>query len=330
MQGAARSRFRRYVLILLAIALPSTILGLFWPVIGIADCHGDRYRADFYLAYCQSTEYGDYEHGALFFGLEAEAIRNLRQADILVIANSREQVAFSTHAAQDFATRHGWRMYRLGFGYSEESAFPQGLIRRYHLHPRMVIVNADPFFTGKATEASARLLAGTDGWTDYVRLQIKRLAQQVQRLTCGAHVLQRFTCGDARTIYRSRIDGAWDVTYYRETRSFPVIVDPSRDLDMAPRAIAVAHDFIAATGLDPHCLLLTVVPSDLATPLLAQQVAAAEGLKLIAPMPDGLFTFDHSHLDSASAERWSAQFLQEAEPLISTCLATAPVHAGGS
>ena len=278
MRWTARLRFKWYVLILLTIAVPSAMLGLFWPVIGISNCHGDRYRADFYLAYCASTQYGDYEHGALYFDLEPEAIRSLREADILSIANSREQVAFSTDAVRSFVTGHGWRLYRLGFGYSEESAFPQRLISRYHLHPKVIIVNADPFFTGKGSTISDQLLAGTDARTDYVRSQIKRLAQYVQRLTCGAQVLQRFTCGEAQTTYRSRSDGAWDVTYYRQNRKFPVLIDPSHDLDLAPRAIAVAREFIAATGLDPRCLLLTVVPSDIATPLLASPMTAISAM----------------------------------------------------
>jgi hypothetical protein len=46
----------------------------------------------------------------------------------------------------------------------------------------------------------------------------------------------------------------------------------------------------------------------------------ALGSELIAPQVDGLRTFDGSHLDAASAERWSAAFLDAAGPRIRECL----------
>jgi hypothetical protein len=58
--------------------------------------------------------------------------------------------------------------------------------------------------------------------------------------------------------------------------------------------------------------------------LLARKVADAVGAPLITPAVEALRTFDHSHLDEPGAERWSAQFLSEAEPLISACLAPTP------
>jgi hypothetical protein len=312
--------FRAYVIVLLCTAMPAALLGLFWPVIGIDACHGEGYRDDRFLAYCENTGYGDYEHGALYFDLEPEAVRNLRAADILIIGNSRAQVAFSTAAMDAYAAAQGWRIYRLGFGFDEESAFAERLIRRYRPRPRMIIINADPFLTGNGSKVSDPLLSGADRLSGYVHLLIERLAQHVQRATCGAHVLPWLTCGQARTIYRSRIDGTWDITYYREDRKLPVVIEPARHLDLAPRAIEVARRFLAAVHLAPSCLLLTSVPSNFATPLLARQVALALGSPLVEAPLDGLSTFDLSHLDAPSAERWAAQFLQQAEPLFETCM----------
>ncbi len=185
-----------------------------------------------------------------------------------------------------------------------------------------MIINVDPFLTGKGSEVSDPLLSGTDQLAAYVHLLIERLAQSVQRATCGAHALRLLTCGEARTIYRSRIDGTWDITYYRESRKFPVAIDPSRHLALAPRAVEVARRFLAAARLAPRCLLLTSVPSNFATPLLAQQIADALGSPMVEAALDGLSTFDLSHLDAPSADRWSAQFLKRAGPLIDACMTT--------
>jgi hypothetical protein len=48
------------------------------------------------------------------------------------------------------------------------------------------------------------------------------------------------------------------------------------------------------------------------------------GRDFIAPSLDGLLTFDGSHLDEPSAERWSAAFFEEAGPRIAKCLAARP------
>jgi hypothetical protein len=52
----------------------------------------------------------------------------------------------------------------------------------------------------------------------------------------------------------------------------------------------------------------------------AKAIANALGLSLIAPELPGLNTFDGSHLDRPSAERWSQAFLKEASPRIRDCL----------
>jgi hypothetical protein len=52
----------------------------------------------------------------------------------------------------------------------------------------------------------------------------------------------------------------------------------------------------------------------------AKAVADALGVNLIAPTLRGLMTFDSSHLDEPSRERWSAAFVEAAGPQIQACL----------
>jgi hypothetical protein len=53
----------------------------------------------------------------------------------------------------------------------------------------------------------------------------------------------------------------------------------------------------------------------------ARAVAKALGRPFVAPTPRGLQTFDASHLDSVSAERWSDAFLTDAAAGIRKCFA---------
>jgi hypothetical protein len=65
---------------------------------------------------------------------------------------------------------------------------------------------------------------------------------------------------------------------------------------------------------------LTVVPYDSTKRAEAIAIAKALGLDLIAPEVQGLKTFDGSHLDRQSAERWSKAFFEAAGPRIRQCL----------
>ncbi|HKW11721.1 MAG TPA: hypothetical protein VJO33_15145, partial [Gemmatimonadaceae bacterium] len=86
----------------------------------------------------------------------------------------------------------------------------------------------------------------------------------------------------------------------------------------------VGRDFLSRIPVSQDCILLTVVPT---TPALsstdlgtAKAIANALGMRFVSPRLSGLVTYDRSHLERPSAERWSAAFLQEAEPYIQKCL----------
>ena len=65
---------------------------------------------------------------------------------------------------------------------------------------------------------------------------------------------------------------------------------------------------------------MTMVPT-LGTPSeAAKAIARALDLNLIAPQMEGLITFDGSHLDESSSERWSTAFMEVAGSQIQTCL----------
>ncbi len=66
---------------------------------------------------------------------------------------------------------------------------------------------------------------------------------------------------------------------------------------------------------------LTMVPTVNTRIGTARAIAQGLGRDLIAPELEGLNTFDESHLDQESAQRWSAAFLSAAGPEIQKCLA---------
>src|SRR5262245_39081366 len=69
---------------------------------GIFSCPASGYTSDSYLAYCNTSGYGDYDHAAFWFGLEPSAHDSAGAADVVFLGNSRLQVGFSTSVTDDW------------------------------------------------------------------------------------------------------------------------------------------------------------------------------------------------------------------------------------
>jgi hypothetical protein len=101
---------------------------------------------DDFLAYCRSLGFVDYEHGALYYGLEPKVRDSIRTAQVLFLGSSRLQAAFAANALRKYFKARGIRYFVMGFGYGEASAFGQPVMERSHASPKVIVINADPFF----------------------------------------------------------------------------------------------------------------------------------------------------------------------------------------
>ena len=86
-------------------------------------CRTQRHGPDDFLAYCRSLRYGDYEHGALYYGLEPKARESIRAAQVLFLGSSRLQAAFAANAIREYFRARSIRYFVMGFGYGDVSAF---------------------------------------------------------------------------------------------------------------------------------------------------------------------------------------------------------------
>ena len=96
---------------------------------GIFACPASAYGGNHYLGYCQGSAYGDYDHGALWFGLEPGVREAAAAADVLFLGNSRMEFGFSAPAVLGrwFADA-GARYYLLGFSHNETAKFTEPLL----------------------------------------------------------------------------------------------------------------------------------------------------------------------------------------------------------
>lgn len=306
---AARSGL--YTLLILAVILGAGAYSL--REYGIFSCSASGYGSDRYLSYCAAKSYGDYDHGAIWFGLEPVATAAAANAQALVLGNSRTQFAFSSNATADWFSSLSKRYYLLGFSHFENYTFEAPLLRKLHPNAKVYIINIDSFFERSETGPGKTVMQDESARSHYEQ---KRQWQAIHKATCTTF---KAVCGNKGAFFRSRSSGAWIATG-GPFPTEPVSYDDHIDQNMLASYTALGKEFLPSLPVDRACTILTVVPTVKTGVGTANAIAVALGMNLVAPRLTGLMTFDQVHLDPASAQRWSAAFFEEAGPQIRKCL----------
>ena len=234
---------------------------------------------------------------------------------MLVLGNSRLQIALSNDATADWFKQASARYYLLAFSYNEDMVFTGDLLQRMNPHAGVYIINVDDFFQRRETAAAKAILHDPDARDRY---EWKRFSQSLHRPICGAFPR---LCGGKYAIFRSRETGA----YYRIPGDERVVAknaisyDPWVDDATVKDSTALAIDFLKRFA-QGRCVILTNVPYPETRSGDAEAIAAGAGLRLVSPKLDGLNTTDGYHLDRVSADRWSKAFLEAVGPEIRSCL----------
>jgi hypothetical protein len=304
-------RVPAYILIVLGAVLAASYYRL--RTDSIFGCQATGYSAEQYLSYCQTEGYGDFDHGAFWFNLEPEATRAATAAQVLFVGNSRMQYGFSTTAAQEWLSRNASSYYLLGFAYHPQVLFHRALLHKLDPRPQVYVINLDTFFEEKASVPARIVMNEPDARSRYRR---KQIWQAMHRAVCGwATAL----CGNSYAIFKVRSTGVWQSSGAISANE-AASLDPKVDADMVAREIVSGQKFLDALGVDRRCVIFTLVPTVDTPNATSAAIAAALHVDYIAPELEDLLTFDGSHLDLPSAERWSGAFFDAAGPRIRECL----------
>jgi len=287
-------------------------------------CSPIGYDSDEYLAVCDSEIYGDYEHGAFFLGLEPEAIRELKKAEILFVGNSRMQHGFSTDATARFfgQSRADRPYYLLGFGFIEPYLFTTALIEKLQPRPKVIVANLDEwFFLDLYSDPGKTVIqANTTVWLNYAR---KRAWQTLHHAVCGwmDRPSSPAWCGRKNTIFRSRTTGTWDLRNNHEAKNIPLHVSSGVDPAKVKELLPAVHKFLRAMPVRPECVIFITVPSPHWSPDNTRAIADAVGARFVQTESAGSDwkMIDDSHLIQEHAETWSAQALAQMKSAFETC-----------
>jgi hypothetical protein len=280
---------------------------------GIFSCQAHGYSSDRYLDYCQAGNYGDYEHGAFWFNLEPLAESFAQSAEVMFLGDSRLQLGLSTSATAQWFSSASARYYLLGFGYGGNVAFAEELLHKLRPQAKAYVMTVD-FFERSETPPAKEVMHDP---TAPFRYKVKRLWQLVHEPLCKALPM---LCGNQYVVFRSRKTGAYHVSEFDKFKSAPVFYDHVINQEIVKKYTASAEDFLSHLSVAKDCIILTTVPYVGTNVETAHAVAKSLGIRLVAPELDGLQTFDGSHLNFSSAERWSYAFFEAAGPQIQKCL----------
>jgi hypothetical protein len=308
-----------YILILLGACVSSYLYKL--RVDNIFSCQGSGYTSDTYLAYCDATSYGDYDHGAFWFDLEPAADSSAASADILFLGNSRMQFAFSTAATALWLGSA--RYYLLGFLDFENSIFARALLEKLKPKAKIYVIAIDDFFEPSERPLAKIIMHAGEGRPRY---EVKRFLQSVHAAICGKLTT---ICGNGVVVFRSREKGTFNMPQTSKFKGLArqVSYDEQIDGHAVDEAIAIGRVFLSELPVKSECVILTSIPT-VGTKLRVAN-AIASGLEKTLTVPehlDGLQTIEGVHLDHPSAERWSEIFFKSAGPEIQKCLEG---HTGG-
>ena len=311
--GATR-RSTVFAIALVVVACATYMFKLY--TAGIFACPADGYDDDWYLAYCNATAYGDFDHGAFWYNLIPEATTHAARADVLLVGSSRMQFGFSTRATSRWFGTRGASYYLLGFTHTENTLFTGPLLDSIKPAPQVLLINVDGFFKQRITQPTSVIFAGGDAPT---RFRAKLKWQPVHKFLCGA---LEGLCDDNHVIFRNTSTGLWRRFGDDDLAVAGGTADATAENeDTWPENLELARRFLDRFDMDPQCIVLTVVPS-MSTPVdEARWTAEQLGLHLVEPVVDNLTTYDSSHLDDVSAERWSAAFFEQASHRLEKCLA---------
>ncbi|SCA56278.1 hypothetical protein MTBPR1_20126 [Candidatus Terasakiella magnetica] len=287
----------------------------------IANCNPNGYKEGSYLAYCAEERYGDYEHWAFLNNAELGIQENLLKADILFLGNSRTQYAFSSPKTVNYFNKQKKDFYVAGFGYSEQGLFARKLIQNIGLKPKLVVINADPFFTDFSSAISKELEKTDIRLT--LKYKLKKWQQGLHEYICNSQkntILSSYLCGEQRVLYREIATGFWDTRFFAKDGGYPVDYLKTNNLSKrVEESLPFAKAFLQETEIKPECVIITVIPH-VATELdFGKQLAKKLNLPTIIPKINGLKTKDKTHLNQDSANIWLESFYHKLTPFLNKC-----------
>ncbi|MFT6958612.1 MAG: hypothetical protein ACJAYC_003632 [Halieaceae bacterium] len=253
---------------------------------------------------------GEHElsHLALYHDI-GRSIDHARNADILIIGNSRAQLGFSEKVMVGEAEKLGLKIFNLAVGHSDSARFARDLISRHDLKPLIVIANGGHFFYGNKYSNWASEVVNMSRWEANKTFFEYSMAWQLEtRLHRHLPYLDQFERWRYPwTHYRSVQTGWWRNTVVPKAR-YPV--NAGIEADSYKRSLVVARELKTELENRGAQLILSIAPHRKVRSGHLPYLSKELDIPYILVPFDGLETADSSHLTPASAVTFSVDIWQ--------------------
>jgi hypothetical protein len=274
----------------------------------------------------------------LYYGI-GNSMQSAQKADVLILGNSKPFFAFRNEAVKTFTQKTGIKIFNLAGSYGDNLALAKAFIKKYHLSPKILVINENHFFSTALSPYGEETLK-----MGYWQALVKTFEHHISWfLRSNLHkVFPRFALG--------KIYGSTPVVEYRSTGTgclalenfmqdyagslVPVAHQKIKEEILSPTERDIALKFKKEMGAQGTRIVLTSVPYGtddkdhlekwIQDPERRILVAKAEepyekidrtaetlGLPLITVDTAGMVTFDGRHLDEASASRFTDLFFDK-------------------
>jgi hypothetical protein len=246
-------------------------------------------------------------HVVLFHAL-GDSIENARRADVLFVGNSRMQAGLREEVIVPAAEKLGVHPFSLATGHAERVGFALALIRKYDLHPKVVVAVGGPNYyregvSGRA--AAAMKLTRWQAWKEWTEASsawgFERIVHSwLPKIDWSGHDL---TSG--WIIYRSSRTGWWRPAL-EPGGSYPVKL--AREDDNYEWLLPQARELKKELDSRGAVLVLTMVPYGATRSGHIPYLSSELDVPAVLPSFESLSTSDGSHLNRESAARYSKAF----------------------
>jgi hypothetical protein len=270
----------------------------------------------YYLAHDRG---GHLDHDVLYHGTDAEALANLKNADVLFVGTSRLMFALRSRVLTPWAAGHGITYYAFGFGYREGDEWALELIRKHDLRPRLVVVNVDGFFArplspgARRTKRDSMFGARKRVLEGEIAHDARRYLHQVIPNWIDLYGRPGFPFGNEFIAYRSRRDGIWAISPW-PAPSMPAASVDFQAEEVGPRIGDAARAFKAELDARGSRMVLTFVPTPDASGGNPVAIGAMLDVPVVGMDVDDLTSHDGSHLSEESAVTWSRRLTHDLDP----------------
>ena len=292
----------------------------FWK---IRKCNPEGYERGDFMTACSGIKVDRYAFGSIYLGSQKNAVKNAKNADVVVFGNSRTMRSFSTDAIDDYFKSKGLTYVIFAVeGASYASA--QHTVEKLGLKPKIVMTNTEILYSNVVGAAFGDLVYFPDKYK--TRFDFFHAAQSFQKWVCGSNFdyLKSIYC-EGRTAgrWRSAITGRfkWELVAEPEKNIlFSARKEQSPPTGRLNTVLPNGREFLGNSNFKESCHVLYIVNSPNSEPNLQSALAGELGaLPIYTPFND-LRTYDKSHLDRPTSERWSAAFVKDLDPAIDRCL----------